>query len=137
MKFLPSFSCIHTTFDCTTCMLTKYMGIKLHKNPVHYSEQILEATPCKIVAVQPPTSYLTKHTSRMNKTCRAPLEKQRQGHKQCSVINSYTWTCQCWLTSKDISFMWTQDTTCQERGMDGERESGSSVMSAQLDDEYN
>ena len=31
---------------------------QLHKNAVSYTEQILEATPHKTAAVQPPTSHL-------------------------------------------------------------------------------
>ena len=45
--------------------------------------QILETTHNKTAAVWPLASYLTNHSSKMNKTCGALLEKQGQTHKRC------------------------------------------------------
>ena len=48
-------------------------------------------------------TYLPSHKpSKTNKTCWAQLEKKEQAHKQCSLMDSYTWTHQYWLTSKDL-----------------------------------
>ena len=54
-------------------------------------------------------------------------------------MNSYTWVHQCRLTSKDL-YQFCADTGCSLEdlpgvmiGIDGERESGNSVLSAQLD----
>ena len=49
---------------------------KLHKNVTSYFEQILETTSHKTVAVQPLTSHLKNHPSKMNKTYEILLEKQ-------------------------------------------------------------
>ena len=35
-------------------------------------------------------------------TCGELLEMQGQTPKQCSLMDYYTWTHQCWLTSKDL-----------------------------------
>ena len=51
---------------------------ELDKNAVRYLQQLLEVTPNKIAAVQPPTSNLTNHSSKINKICKAQLEKQGQ-----------------------------------------------------------
>ena len=48
---------------------------ELHKNAMCCLEQILEAILHKIAAVLPPTSRLTNHPSKTNKTCKALLEK--------------------------------------------------------------
>ena len=45
-----------------------------------YFEQILEAAPHKTTPVQPLTSHLKNHPSKMNKICGTLLEKQRQTH---------------------------------------------------------
>ena len=59
-------------YRCTTWMLTKYIGNKLekelHTNATCCFEQILEATLQKTVVVRPPTSHLTNHPNKMNKT---------------------------------------------------------------------
>ena len=57
--------------------------------------------PLKTAAVRPLTSNLINHPNKMIKICREPLEKQGQTHKRRSI--SYTSTCQCWLTSKDLN----------------------------------
>ena len=48
---------------------------QLHKNAVCCLQQILEAMTHKAAAVQTPTSHLTNHLSKTNKTYRALLEK--------------------------------------------------------------
>ena len=64
-------------------------GSELHKNALCYFEQTLEATCHKTAIVQSPTSYLTNHPNKMNKTCKVQF-----------YIDSYT--MQCWPTSKDL-----------------------------------
>ena len=46
----------------------------------------------------PSQNYLIK----TNKTCEALLEKHGRAHKWRSSIDSYTWTCQCYSTSKNV-----------------------------------
>ena len=59
---------------------------ELLKNATYCFEQILEATPYKIVAVWPLISHLTSHPGKMNKICEVLLEKQGQIYKQpCSM----------------------------------------------------
>ena len=41
-------------------------------------EQILEATPHKTAAVQPPTSHVTNYPSKMKKSCGARLEESKK-----------------------------------------------------------
>ena len=77
------------------------------------------------------TPITKNHSSKMNKTSRTQLEKQRQTHKWRSSISPYTWTFQCRLTSKNLftsalcrhnDVVWK---TCREQwmiGTDGERE---------------
>ena len=45
-------------------------------------------------------TYFPSH--KPSKTCGALLKKHGQTHKWCSTMSSYTWTCQCWLTSIDL-----------------------------------
>ena len=68
------------------------------------------------------------------------LQKLRQTHKQHSPVDSYTWTHQYWLTSKNIHQL-NLDTVCQLEdqeewpiGTDDKRESRELVQSAWLDD---
>ena len=51
---------------------------ELHKIAVCCLEQVLEVTAHKITAVWPPATHLKNHSNKMNKTCRALLEKQGQ-----------------------------------------------------------
>ena len=48
---------------------------ELHKQAVCCFEQKLETACYKTAAVQPLTSHLTSHPSKMNKTCRTLLDK--------------------------------------------------------------
>ena len=75
---------------------------KLQKNAACCHRQILEATPHKTASVWPPSSHLTNHSRKMNKTCEIQLEKKGQINKRCSLTDSCTWVCQCWPTSKDL-----------------------------------
>ena len=81
---------------------------KLCKNAAYCLEQILEAAPHKTATVWSPTSYLTNHLSKTNKTCETLLEKQRQTHKWRFLMDSYTYTV---LTSKDL----LTSTLCRHR----------------------
>ena len=48
-------------------------------------------------------TYLpSQKSSKMSKTYRTLLEKQGLTHKWHSSMDSYTWICQCWLTSKNF-----------------------------------
>ena len=73
-----------------------------HNNVAYCLEQILEAASIKTAAVEPPASHFTNSSNTMNKTFEAVLKKQRLTYKQCSLIDSSTWTCQYWLTSKGL-----------------------------------
>ena len=75
---------------------------------LHIFKQILKGAPNKTVAARPLTSHLTNHSSKMNQTYWALPDKQRWTLKQQSLMDSYTWTCQRWLTY--ISSVWTQNT---------------------------
>ena len=79
-----------------------------HKNVSCYFEQILKI-PNKTAAVWLLASHLTNSSSKINKTCRALLEKQGLTYKRYSLIDSHTWTCQCWPKSKVISSVQTQN----------------------------
>ena len=57
----------------------------------------------KTATLQPLSSHLTNPPSKTNKTsCWALMQKKRQTHKKRSLMDSYTWTHQCWPTSKDL-----------------------------------
>ena len=60
-------------YGCTTLALTKHLEKKLNGIYTRIAaccfEQILEAGPYKIAAVQPLTSHLANHPNKMNKTC--------------------------------------------------------------------
>ena len=66
-------------YGCTTWMLMKRKEKKIDENNTRMwcFEQILEATPDKTAAVWPPTSYLTNHPSKMNKTCKGTAGEVR------------------------------------------------------------
>ena len=57
-------------------------------------KKILEAAPYKAAVVKPLSSYLSKHPSNSNMTY-ASIVKSEQAHKQRSLIDTYTMTCQC------------------------------------------
>ena len=74
------------------------------------------------------------------------LDKQGWTHKGRSSMDLFIWTYQCWLTSKNLytTALCGHSKTCQERWMirmdgwvdgwrESERESGKSVLLAQLD----
>ena len=68
-------------YGCTTWMLTNHFEKKLDRNKTLNMcsfEQIQKATPHKILTVCLPTSHLTNHPSKTNKTCRALLKKKGQ-----------------------------------------------------------
>ena len=106
---------------------------ELRKNVTSYFEQILEAIPHDAIAVQPLTSNIKDHPSKMNKTL---LEKQGQTHKWCSM-NLLHMDMPVLADKQEliyISSVQTQDVvwkTCWEPwmiGMDGLRELGKSVL---------
>ena len=70
------------------CIEKKLVGN--YKNATYCSEQILEVTTHKTIAVQSLTSHYKNHPSKTNKTYRKLLEKQRQTHKERSFIDHYT-----------------------------------------------
>ena len=65
-------------------------------------EQFLEAAPHKTATVRPLIPYLTNHPNKLSKTCWTLLVKWRQTLKRRSIMDSYTWTHQCWSTSKNL-----------------------------------
>ena len=65
-------------------------------------EQILEATPYKTADLQPLTSILTNHLSKINKICWARQVKQELTHKWRSLMESNTRTHQWRPTNKDV-----------------------------------
>ena len=81
--------------DCTVEMTGARTRWELHKNAICSFEQILEATPYKIAALRPLTSYPTNHPSKISKTCWTSQD-------QHSPMDSYIWTHQCWLICKNL-----------------------------------
>ena len=67
MGFLLSYGCVNTTVLMHHIDANKMHKWKLHKNAMRYLEQIQEATPHRTTAVQPLTSHLKNHPSKMNK----------------------------------------------------------------------
>ena len=59
----------------TSPRLMKYLEKKLDGSYQGSLEQVLEPPPYKTAVVQPLTSYLTNHPSKMNKICCALPEK--------------------------------------------------------------
>ena len=74
--------------------------MEMHKMAASCFEHILEGITHKTTAVWPLTANLTNHLNKANKTCETLLEKQELTHKRRSLMDSYTWTHQCWSTSK-------------------------------------
>ena len=99
MGIFPSCSYVPTTVWLhhlgTNEMHGKKAWWELHKDAACCFEQILEASPLKTAAVQPLTSHLANHISKMSKTC------WHKTHKWCSM-DYYMWTHQCWPTSKNL-----------------------------------
>ena len=87
-------------YGCATWILKKCIGKRLDGNYTRMLcislKQFHLATSHKSAAVWPPASYLTK------KMCKALLEKQVLTQKHCFLMDSCTWLCWCWLTSKDL-----------------------------------
>ena len=100
----------------------------LYKDTVCCLEQTLEAARYKTAVVWLLTSHLTKHSSKMNKTYWALLEKKGQSHKGGFPMDSYRWTHQCWMTSKNLhsSALGRQELI----GMDSEKELMESMLLA-------
>ena len=73
---------------------------ELHKNAACCLEQILETALHKTAAVLPSASHLINHSSKTDKTCGALLKKLGQTHKRYFLVDTCTWICQYWLTSK-------------------------------------
>ena len=100
MGFLLRCNCVHTT------IWMHYIDTnKTHREKAKCElclEQILEATLHKKAAVRPLTTHPSNHSSKTNKTYGTLLEKQGRIHKRRSSMNSYTWMCQCWPTSKNL-----------------------------------
>ena len=67
-------------YECTTWTVTKWMEKKLDGNftrilNMSNIEQVLEATPHKAAAIQPPTTHHENYQNWMNQTCGTLLEK--------------------------------------------------------------
>ena len=101
MGFLPSCSHVSTIvwlphLDANEVFRGE-ASCKLHKNAVCCLEQILETASCKIAAVWFPTSHLTNHPSKTDKSCWILLKKQTNPY-----LDSYTWAFEYWVTCKDL-----------------------------------
>ena len=114
-----------TTWTLTKRIVKRY---ELLKNTAFCLEQIVEATFDKVAGVRLLTPHLTNHSSKMQKTYVAILEKQERIQKWCFLRDFYTWTCQLWPTSIDLHQMCTESgcslKICQQRwirGMEGMR----------------
>ena len=59
------------------------------------------------------SSHFINHPSKMCKTWWALMETQEQTHKQCFLMDSYTWTHQCWPTSKNYIHQLCVNTGCR------------------------
>ena len=46
--------------------------------------------------------YHENYSSLTNQTCRTLLEKQRQTHKRCTLLDPHTWPCKSRTTSTNI-----------------------------------
>ena len=98
---LTSCSCVSTTVWKHHLYFNKTLGGgELYMNSVCFFEQILEAVPYKTAVVQSLTSHLSNHPNKTNKTCWALLEKLEQIYKHYSLMDSYTWTHECWSTRR-------------------------------------
>ena len=89
-RFIPSCSCVHTTvwmhhMDVNNTNREKARW-ELRKNTACYLEQDLEAVFLQAAVVRPPASYLTNHSSKTKKTCRAQRENQERANKRCSLL---------------------------------------------------
>ena len=127
---------------CTTLTLTKTHREKdtceLHRMGACCLEQILEATLHNTTVARPLTSHLPNHPSKSNKTWWAFLKQQGQTQERRFLLDSFTWTNQCWLTNKDLltsalcGYWLRSRRRYQEWEMiakDCERKSGNSVLS--------
>ena len=104
--FPPSRSYLHTTIEMN------HLDVKTHikknawwernENAARCLEQTLGATPEETIAVRPLSSHLTSYSSKTNKPCGKLLERQGRTHKQCSLMESFIWSCQYWPTSKNL-----------------------------------
>ena len=101
----------------------------------------MEATPHQTATVRPLTSHLISYPRNTNKTCGTLLEKQGRTYKWRSSLDAGT-DMPVLADQQElihINCIRTLDVvyrTCQERwliGTDGERESGKSALSGQLD----
>ena len=75
--------------------------LKLYKNAVGIFEQILEVALYKIAVVRTLTFDLTNHLSKMSKICWILWGNLEWIHEWHSLMDSYIWTHQYWLTSKN------------------------------------
>ena len=91
-------------YGCTTWTLTKCIEKKLDGNCTRMLRAILNKSWKQQPTKQQLYSHLPPISSKTNKTCRTLLEKQGQTHEWCSPTDLFTWTCQCWLTSKNLTY---------------------------------
>ena len=101
---------------------------ELYKNSMCCLAQIQGATIHKTTTLWLLTSHLKNHASKMNTTCGARLDKQGITHK---------WYFSMIPTHGHSSVGWLARNTCWEQwmvGIDGEKESGKSILSVWLDD---
>ena len=107
MRFLPSCCHVLTTLWMPHTDTNKMHGGKARWELYKNTTCLKQIHPTKL-AVQPPAFYLSKYSSKMNKTCRTLLGKQGWTLQWHSPLVFCTWMCQCWLTSKDLQTLCTE-----------------------------
>ena len=142
MGFLPYCSCVNTTIWMHNRNADKTHREKprweQNKKAVCCLEQIEHVTPHKTAAVRSPASHLTNYPSKTNKICRTLLVMYRLTNEWRFLMNSYLETYQGWPPRKYIYNQICADRGCSlenQRGvLDGEKESGTSVLTARVDE---
>ena len=141
--FLPNCSCVHTTMWVhhmgANKMHSKKVRWALHKNAASCFQQILEAIPHKKVSVRPLSFHLiqvrrTRHTGHGWRSKDELISDGFLGmlHMDVPVMADQ----QRLIYTSSVR---TQDETWERLmvGMDGERESGNSMLLTWLDDDDN
>ena len=128
-------------YGCTTWTLTKHLGKELDRNctrMLHAVEKILESAPYKTATVQPLTSHLTNHPSKMSKTCWSLLKKYEQTCELQSLTHRHT---SVGGPTKTYIHQFCVETGCCQKDLEqwlivtnSERVSRESVLSIYFDD---
>ena len=88
---------------CPNFCMDAPWGEKVNKNYTRILRAVLNKSwkqhSLKTAAVRPLTYSLTNHPRKTNKTCSTVLRKQGQTRNRRSLMDSDTWTHQCWSTN--------------------------------------